>query len=206
MMEDAMKDRHSNIDEKQEDTEMRTDEENTAVGVQTEESVDELKKQLEEKTKLAEEYLDLSRRLKAEFDNYKKRTEKERIEEIKWSNEFLIRDLLDVIDSFVFAEKKIKDESVLEGLRNVKKSFLSILEAKGLKQMNALGEQFNPEMHDAMMTVEDAGKEDGVITEEFQPGYFLNGRIIRHAKVIVVDNKQGDDGKLEISKQHKHEN
>jgi molecular chaperone GrpE len=135
-------------------------------------------------------------RLAAEFDNYKKRTTREFANLIKSANEQLIIDLLEVLDNFdrAFASKEqgAELEAYDKGIRLVYNRLMDTLSRAGLKRFESVGERFDPNLHDAMLQVEDDDSEPDTIAQEFQPGYYLNDKVIRHAKVGVVKSK--DEG------------
>jgi len=147
----------------------------------------------EERELLEEKYL----RLQAEFDNYKKRSYREKIEFIKFANEGLILELLEILDNFErgikSAEAKKDFELLHQGVDMISKQLHSLLEAKGLKRISCVGDKFDPHKHEAIEVVEEEAKETNVIIEEMQPGYILNGRIIRPAKVKVLKSKENLD-------------
>ncbi|MBP7088979.1 MAG: nucleotide exchange factor GrpE [Candidatus Omnitrophica bacterium] len=159
----------------------------------TEEVQDNTKTAKEDREILEEKYL----RLQAEFDNYKKRSYKEKIEFIKFANEGLILELLDILDNFergIKSAEAKKDFALLhQGVDMISKQLHSMLEAKGLKRISCVGEKFDPHKHDAIEVVEGEEKETDTVIEELQPGYILNGRIIRPAKVKVLKGKENLD-------------
>jgi molecular chaperone GrpE len=129
-------------------------------------------------------------RLQAEFENYKKRIDKEFSERIKYSNAGLISKLLPVLDSFELAIKnKDKSEDFIKGMELVYSQFYSVLKEEGLKPIEALNKKFDPYLHEVMMQ-EENDKEDEIILEEFQKGYMLNDRVLRHSKVKVSKKRE----------------
>ncbi len=144
----------------------------------------ELIEKLNEKTKLAETYLEQLKYLQADFDNYKKKLMNKREEFVSQANENLIKELLGVLDDFERSLVLIKNEDDLRGVELVYKNFLKILESFGLKKIEAEGKKFDPYYHEILLK-EKSDKEEGVILEEFQKGYLLNGKVIRHSKVKV---------------------
>ena len=167
-----------------------------------EKEIEELKKQLEECQKLREEYLAGWQRARADFLNYKKE-EIERIEEIlKYADVGLILKILPILDNFEIAEKKlpenIKNEENVKGILQIKNQILEFLKNQGVEEIKAVGEAFDPNLHEVMEEIEPAfapasaeaaaGKEikSGVIIEEIQKGYKINGRLLRPAKVKVT--------------------
>lgn len=136
-----------------------------------------------------EELSDKFTRLVAEFDNYKKRSDKEYISLIKNANEKLITELLPVIDdmerSLAHLNEKNNFKSLLEGFQLIHKNLVSILEKQGLKPMESLGSEFDPDKHDALMQVENKDVKSNHIVDEHLKGYLFNDKVIRHAQVIV---------------------
>ncbi|MBK5284242.1 MAG: nucleotide exchange factor GrpE [Bacteroidia bacterium] len=129
-------------------------------------------------------------RLYSEFDNYKKRTLREKIEFSKMANADIILAMLPVLDDFERAMKSMQeteqDQALIEGVNLIYMKMKTTLEQKGLKEMKSAGEDFNPDLHDALsnIVVEDENQK-GKVAEEIQKGYYLNGVLVRHAKVIV---------------------
>ena len=141
---------------------------------------EKLKKELEEKTKLAEDRLSQLKYLQADFENYKKSFEKEKQDIIKLANEQLIKDLLAVLDDF---EKALEIEKNKDGLNLLYRKIIKALESHGLKQIEAVGEKFDPYYHEALL--KEKSDKDGIVLEEFQRGYILKGKVIRHSKVKI---------------------
>ena len=129
-------------------------------------------------------------RLYSEFDNYRKRTNKEKLELIATASSGVLKDLLTILDDFERAiannETAEDIESVKEGFKLIQHKFKTILEGKGLKQMEAKGLDFDPELHEAIANIP-APSEDlkGKVVDDVERGYFLNERVIRYAKVVV---------------------
>ncbi len=129
-------------------------------------------------------------RLAAEFDNYRKRTTREFASLVKNANENLIGELLEVLDNFERAFKSREEKPDLDayhrGMTLVHDRLTAILSRAGLKKFESIGQKFDPNLHEAMMQVEAADQEPDTIAIEIQPGYELNDKVIRHAKVGVV--------------------
>ncbi len=143
-----------------------------------------VKDDLAEAQAKAEEYLSMARRLQADFDNYRKRAQKENEDFKKYANEGMIKELLSVVDDMDRALATTTEETdLVKGFRGVRKNLIKMLEDKGLREIPSEG-QFDPNMHEAMCTVD--GDVDGQISQVFQKGYTLDGRIVRYAKVIVT--------------------
>lgn len=144
-----------------------------------------LQKNLEEKQKQIEELTDILKRLQAEFENYKKWGTKEKAEFVRYANADLIAKLLPVLDSFEIALKNTNDkEKFIEGIKIIYAQLYSVLEAEGLKPIKVAGEKFDPYRHEVLMKQE-SNKPEETILEEFQKGYMLNDRVIRHSKVKI---------------------
>jgi molecular chaperone GrpE len=148
---------------------------------------DDKVQQLENQLKEAnDKYL----RLVAEFDNFRKRNAKERIELIKSAGEDIIKSLLDVVDDSERAAKQLEISEDLtlikEGINLVFNKLKNTLQNKGLKAMESKEQDFDTELHEAITEIP-APSEDlkGKVIDEVQKGYYLNDKIIRHAKVIV---------------------
>lgn len=159
------------------------------------ENLDSLKQALAEEKKKSEEYLANWQRAQADFINFKRRTEQERQDFNRFANANFILSLLPVLDDLERAlssmppTKSVK-HSWAEGIRLVERKFKTILEGQGVTSIQALGEPFDPNFHEALR--QDKGKE-GIVIEEFQKGYMLGDRVLRPAKV-VVGNGSGEDG------------
>lgn len=129
-------------------------------------------------------------RLFAEFDNYKKRTAKERIELINTAGKDVFLSIIPTLDdierAIQSAEQATDVEAVKEGFLLVKNKMMGTLEQKGLKPMQSIGEDFNPDQHEALTkTPAPSAEQKGKVIDEIEKGYLLNNRIIRYAKVVV---------------------
>ncbi len=148
---------------------------------------DEKVQQLEAQVREAnDKYL----RLVAEFDNFRKRNAKEKIELIKSAGEDVIKSLLDVLDDSERAVKQMETSEDLnlikEGVNLVFSKFRSVLTGKGLKAMESKEQEFDTELHEAITEIPAPTDElKGKVLDEVQKGYYLNDKIIRHAKVVV---------------------
>lgn len=129
-------------------------------------------------------------RLYAEFDNFRKRTNKERIDLINSASSDVIKDLLSVVDNF---ERAIQNNENAEDVQTIKEGFQLIyqqlkrvLENKGLQVMNSKGEAFDSELHEAIANVPAPTEEEkGKVIDDVEKGYYLNDKVIRFAKVVV---------------------
>ena len=148
---------------------------------------DEKMQQLEAQVREAnDKYL----RLVAEFDNFRKRTAKERIELTKSAGEEIIKSLLDVLDDSERAAKQMETSEdislIKEGVSLVFNKFRNTLQSKGLKAMESKEQEFDTELHEAITEIPAPTEElKGKVLDEVQKGYYLNDKIIRHAKVVI---------------------
>ena len=136
------------------------------------------------------EYKDKFVRLYAEFENFRKRTNKEKLELLSTANGALIKDLLPVVDDFERAmtnNEKVEDPAALkEGFLLIFNKFRSILESKGLKPMEVKGQSFDPELQEAIANIPAPTEElKGKVVDDVEKGYYLNDKVIRFAKVVV---------------------
>lgn len=129
-------------------------------------------------------------RLLAEFDNYKKRTNRERLEMMASASREVIQALLPVLDDFDRAKKSAdegsKGEHWSEGVNLVYSRLYNVLQSFGLKAMESTGQAFDPDLHEALTEIPAPSPESvGLVVDTVQKGYMLNDKIIRHAKVVV---------------------
>lgn len=127
-------------------------------------------------------------RSQAEFENYKRRTESTRISERKYQAQEVVNDLLPVIDNFDRAlESDVSEvnEGFLEGIQMVYNQLHAALEAAGVEKIETTGQEFDPNLHHAVMQTEEAGIASNIVVEELQTGYLLKDRVIRPAMVRV---------------------
>jgi molecular chaperone GrpE len=153
-------------------------------------SIEELRKRLEEKEKEYEELYDRLLRATADFENFKKRSEREKLDRIKFAHEELMKELLPVVDNLeraLASSEKTKDnEAIKKGIEIVLDQFLKTLKKFGLIGYASIGEKFDPHRHEAVEQVESTEHEANTVIDEFQKGYFLNGRLLRPALVAVT--------------------
>lgn len=145
----------------------------------------EIEKLKAESAEFKEKYL----RQVAEFDNFRKRTNRERLELIQTAGKDVIVSLLDLLDDCDRAQQQLEKEetpaSVKEGILLVFNKMRNTLYAKGVKAMTSIGEEFNPDLHEAVTEVPVPPDMKGKVVDEVQKGYYLNDKIIRFAKVVV---------------------
>lgn len=136
-----------------------------------------------ELTKKYEEANDRYLRLVAEFENYKKRTQRDAENTVRYANEKFARDMLDVLDNF---ERALKggDDDLRSGLEQIHKLYLSVLSRNGVEPMNAEGSQFDPNRHEAVAHIPSDAPE-GTVVDEAIRGYTMHDKVLRYAKVAV---------------------
>ena len=143
------------------------------------------------KDKKIEELTDRLMRSMAEFDNFRKRSEKEKSQMFDLGVKSLIEKLLPVIDNFErgieSALKEDENSSYVQGFEMIYKQLLNVLEEIGVKPIEALGKEFNPDYHNAVMHGEDENYGENIISEELQKGYMYNNTVVRHSMVKVVN-------------------
>lgn len=131
---------------------------------------------------------DRALRVQAEFENFKKRTQREKEANQKYKSQDIVHDLLPVIDSFNRALETEVAESALgfkEGVEMVYRQFDEALKNHGVEEIKTIGEEFDPNLHHAVMQAEEPGYESNIVVEELQKGYMLKERVIRPAMVKV---------------------
>lgn len=145
-----------------------------------------MEKKLKECQKQRDDYLAGWQRSRADFLNYKKEEAKRVTEILKYVTEDLLLKVLPVLDSFEKAEKEIPEDEkskYLEGFLQIKSQLKDFLKNQGIEEIKAVGEKLDPNFHEVAESVK--GGESGIIIEEVQKGYKLNGKVVRPAKVKV---------------------
>ena len=181
---------NSNIDDKEFDSpdDMNTDE--NIAGTAHLGDIDAREEELDKLREEVQEQKDKYLRLFAEFDNFRKRSARESLELRQTAGKEVIISLLDVMDDCDRAEKQLQAtdniDQVKEGVQLVFSKLRSVLQSKGLKAMQSINTDFDVEKHEAIteIPVQDP-KQKGKVIDEVQKGYYLNDKIIRHAKVVV---------------------
>ena len=148
-------------------------------------------KKKDKKDEKIEELTDQLRRQMAEFDNYRKRTDKEKASMYIIGAKEIVEKLLPVVDSFerglaAATEEQLEDPFV-DGMNKVYKQMITSLEELGVKPIEAVGAEFNPDYHNAVMHVEDEEVGENIIVEEFQKGYTYKDFVVRHSMVKVAN-------------------
>lgn len=126
-------------------------------------------------------------RLLAEFQNYKKRTEKEKTDLYSYANEKIMAELLEVLDNFERALEQDAGDGFKEGMELIFTQLTNVLTKAGLAEITALGEDFDPNVHNAVMAEETEEYESGKVSGVMQKGYTLNGKVIRPSMVKVAN-------------------
>lgn len=148
------------------------------------------KKKKDKKEEQIEELNDRVRRQMAEFDNFRKRSEKEKSQMFDMGAKNVIEKILPVVDNFergfTTVEEADQDDAFVQGMQQVYKQLMTELEAIGVKPIEAVGQEFNPDFHNAVMQVESEEYESGIIAQEFMKGYMYKDTVVRHSMVGVV--------------------
>ena len=149
------------------------------------------KNKKDKKDEKIEELTDKVVRQMAEFDNFRKRTEKEKSQMYEIGAKDVIDKILPVIDNFerglsVVPEDK-KEDSFVQGMEMIYKQLMTTLESAGVKAIEAVGQEFNPDFHNAVMHVEDDEVGENIVVEEFQKGYMYRETVVRYSMVKVAN-------------------
>ncbi len=133
---------------------------------------------------------DRVRRQMAEFDNYRKRTDKEKEQMFSMGERSVIEKILPIVDNFErgfdTVEEADKDDAFVTGMQKIYSQLIKQLEALGVKPIEAVGKEFDPNLHNAVMQVESKDYETGVVAQELQKGYMYHDQVLRHSMVAVV--------------------
>lgn len=200
------------MSEKEKELQEETAEEITEEAVETEEAAEEVseeaaeeetaeegqekkslfgKKKKDKKDEQIEELTDKLKRQMAEFDNFRKRTEKEKTQMYEIGAKSIIEKILPVIDNFERGFASVTEEEkanpFVDGMDKVYKQMMTALSEIGVTPIEALGEEFNPDFHNAVMHVEDEEAGENIIVEEFQKGYLYKETVVRHSMVKVAN-------------------
>jgi molecular chaperone GrpE len=180
------------VNEAVEDTESKETEEakETSGGKE-----DKKKKKADKKEQAYEEKIaelnDRVMRQMAEFDNYRKRTEKEKSQMFEIGAKDIIEKVLPVVDNFERGLSALSDEekesAFAQGIEKIYKQLTQVLTDAGVEPIEAVGKEFNPDFHNAVMHAEDENLGENIVAEEFQKGYTYKGSVVRHSMVKVVN-------------------
>ena len=146
------------------------------------------KEELQKKQEELDELTDRYKRVMAEFENYKKRSSKERENLYGSILGDVVEAVLPVLDNLENASKvETKDENYKQGVELVLKQFKDVLKSKGVEEIEAIGTTFDPELHEAVSSVQDESKESQERVQEYRKGYKFGNKVIRHSMVVVAN-------------------
>lgn len=149
---------------------------------------EELEKEIEELKKSNEDLSDKFLRKVAEFDNYRKRTDREKLESVSLGVSSALQGILPVYDALTLAaETECSDETYKKGVEMTLTTFRNALEKLGVTEMEALGKPFDPQYHNAVMSDSAEGAESGTVTRVLQRGFMQGDKVLRHAMVAVAE-------------------
>ncbi len=175
------------------ETENAQDAEETSEETETKEKKDGIfgkKKKKDKKDEQIEDLNDRLRRQMAEFDNFRKRSEKEKSQMFDMGARSIIEKVLPVVDNFerglAAVPEEQKDDAFVTGMDKVYKQMMTEFDSIGVKPIEAVGQEFNPDLHNAVMQVESEEYEPGVVAQELQKGYMYKDTVVRHSMVAVV--------------------
>ena len=186
-----------------ENTEKEAAAENTAKAETSDEEADDVepadkdekkglfkKKKKDKKDEQIEELNDRLKRQMAEFENFRKRTEKEKTQMFDMGAKTIIEKILPVVDNFerglAAVSEDQKDDPFITGMDKIYKQMMTELDAVGVKPIDCIGQEFNPDFHNAVMQVENDELESGTVAQELQKGYMYKDTVVRHSMVSVV--------------------
>ena len=149
------------------------------------------KEKKDKKDEKIEELTDRVRRQMAEFDNFRKRTEKEKTQMFETGAKSIVEKILPVVDNFERGLAAVTEEEkgspFVEGMEKIYKQMMTMLEEAGVKPIEAVGQEFDPNLHNAVMHIEDEEFGENIIAEEFQKGYTYRESVVRHSMVQVAN-------------------
>ena len=149
------------------------------------------KKKKDKKDERIEELTDQVKRQMAEFENFRKRTEKEKTQMFDMGTKTVIEKILPVVDNFergfTMVEEADKEDAFVQGMDKIYKQLMTELETIGVKPIEAVGQEFNPDFHNAVMQVASEEYESGVVAQELLKGYMYKEAVVRHSMVAVVE-------------------
>lgn len=142
----------------------------------------------DEKTNEIDELNDRYKRLFAEFENYKKRTQKESLSKRAEITADVVTSILPIVDNLEKAvEVKIENNSYQEGIKLILRQLSDVLKKFGMEEIETVGQQFDPELHEAVSHIEDSEKGQNEIVQEYRKGYKIGTKVVRHAMVVVAN-------------------
>ncbi|MCX7746839.1 MAG: nucleotide exchange factor GrpE [Clostridia bacterium] len=187
---DDEKEKKKNLKNDQEDIDLNAEKSCEETNENDHKRIEAMKAELDEKTKKCDEYLDKLQRTAAEFDNYKKRTAREKETVYQDSIGDVITAFLPVVDSLeraVLSADNGDEASIKDGINLVLKQMKEIMKNFGVEEIKSVGETFDPQLHNAVMHIEDENYGENVVADEFQKGYIIKDKVIRHSMVKVAN-------------------
>ena len=149
------------------------------------------KEKKDKNAELVEELTDKVKRQMAEFENFRKRSEKEKAGMFEMGAKSVIEQILPVIDNFerglAAVPEEAKADPFVEGMEKIYRQFMDTMDKLNVKPIEAVGTEFNPDFHKAVMHVEDEEAGENVVVEEFQKGYLYKDQVVRHSMVKVAN-------------------
>lgn len=154
--------------------------------------IEAIKEQLEEKSKQCEQYFEKLQRSAAEFDNFRKRTAKEKEAIYQDTAAEIASSFLPVVDNFERALSAVGDadnnvKPLKDGVELVYKQLVEVMKNLGVEEIKCVGGAFDPQLHNAVMHIDDEAYEENIVVEELMKGYTLKGKVIRHSVVKVAN-------------------
>lgn len=149
------------------------------------------KKKKDKKDEKIEELTDMVKRQMAEFDNFRKRTEKEKASMYEIGARDIVEKILPVVDNFerglATVPEEEKENPFADGMMKIYRQLMTVFDEMGVKAIEAVGQEFNPDYHNAVMHIEDEEAGENIVIEEFQKGYTYKDHVIRHSMVKVAN-------------------
>jgi molecular chaperone GrpE len=180
---------HSNQSSGDEETKFGRGPSKAAASGGVDDRISVLEAQLAQTKAELEKFRDLALRSSADLDNYRKRMSKEREEAIKFANSSFLERLIPILDNFEFgleaARSASSPVSILEGMKMVQKQIQDFLSSAGIEMIDATGQHFDPQLHEAISQEESKQVPDGIVIRQLRRGYKLRDRLIRPANVVV---------------------
>jgi molecular chaperone GrpE len=180
---------HTNQSAGDEETEFGRGSSKASASGTVDDRVTALETQLAQTKAELEKFRDLALRSSADLDNYRKRMSKEREEAIKFANSSFLERLIPILDNFEFgleaARTASSPVSILEGMKMVQKQIQDFLSSAGIEMIDATGQHFDPQLHEAISQEESKQVPDGIVIRQLRRGYKLRDRLIRPANVVV---------------------
>ena len=173
------------------DADVKAEKSDNASDAQVGEETVDINNKKDQKDAVIEDLQDRLKRQMAEFDNYRKRTDKEKSAMFERGASDVVKKLLPIVDNFERGFKSVTEEELqtpfAKGMDMVYKQTIKMLEDLQVKPIEAVGSEFNPEFHNAVMHVEDDSQGENIIVEEFEKGYTYRDVVIRHSMVKVAN-------------------